>query len=336
MGKQLILLDTEYVAEQLHSLLSEIYNKGTILRAGKRIVKPTIGLTVKITYAILKELIQTRSVFAQEIDPDALETTVDRYIYGLLFNLRNADIKESELDSLNEFIYDRLYLNVSKYLGEQIDQYIKSGNHAIWKVLVIGRTLGLLEDEDYRIKEYYRLTEDPRDESTALNLDLTHVVEFIRYKTKFGQNINLSNVPDDFINWTIQTLILDSITTNLPNVTIETSGVLAMVKVRQSIEQFLSVQSQYSKTVIEQYIWNILETFSFHALRNTLERDKFYTVEFNSNQLSFTLQSLTNKADSSEAYSRNLVMSLLNGDYLPPEERSIAESYYQTHYDTFN
>lgn len=336
MGKQLILLDTEYVAEQLHVLLMEIYNKGTILRAGERIVKPTIGLTVKITYAILKELIQSRSTFSQEIDPDALEVSFDKYIYNLLFNVKYEDIKDSELNSLNEFIYDRLYLNISKYLGEQIDQHIKSGNHAIWKVIVIGKTLGLIEDEDYRIKEYYRLTQDTREESTVLNLELTNVIEFIRYKTKFGANLNVTNVPEEFIRWAIQTLILDSITTNMPNVTIETSGVLALSKVRQSIEQFLGVQSQYSKIAMERYIWNILETFSFHILKNTLQRDKFYTVEFNSNQLTFLAQTLVEKSDSSEAYSRGLVMSLLNGDYLPPEERSLAENYYQTHFDTFN
>lgn len=336
MSKMLVLLDTEYVVNSLHDLLSEIYHKRSIVRQGLQIHKPTHRMAIDILYAITKDIIASRSVFPVDIDEDSIPVDLDVYIYAKIFNLDVNDVTVQEVEALNEFIYDRLYVEIKKHLNNQIEQHIKHGNHCIWKVIIIGKTLGLIEDEDYRIKEYYRLTESEREEQSTLNLNLSSVVDYVVTNTVFGKRINpngLNGVTDEFLRMVIKHLIAESLSATLPNIEFKNSGVLTSPKFIEAVEYFLFNFDYSHLTRLKGFIKNVLETYSYYTLSSSLEKDKYYTAEFNSESIVFYLQSPKSKSEDDSVYQRQLVLSLINGDYLPPEERSLAERYYQENPD---
>lgn len=332
MNKMLVLLDTEYVVDSLHTLLLEIHHKQSIVREGLPIPKPSHRTAIDIIYAITKDIIAGRSVFPIEVDEDSILIDLDVYIYAKLFNIDPKEVTKSEVDILNEFIYDRLYIEIKKHLSNQIEQHIKHGNHSVWKVIIIGKTLGMIEDEDYRIKEYYRLTESEREEQSTLNLNLSSIVDYIIENTVFGKRTSpsgLNGVTDEFLRLVVKHLIAETLVTSMPNLQLKNSGVLLSPKFLCAVEQFLFNFDYNHLTRLKVFIKNVLETYSYYALSSKLENDKFYIAEYISENIVFYLQSPETKSEDDVVYRRQLVLSLINGDYLPPEERSLAERYFQ-------
>lgn len=318
---QIVMLDTQHIVRDLYSNLKQLTTNTNVLSLSYQTALDLVIL------AITND-IESRSMYPVEINNSTNVSTLEERIIELArFTTINTKKIKATINNISE-----LLSNVSIELAPQIKLYVPYKNYYDWTILSFGGSLGLIRGMDYRVKEYYRLTKTDVNTSVELKVSIEPIINFIAKKF-FGRNININT------QLIIQKTIIDSLLRKYPNVKQVTTELDSRVNnyYQTVVVNWNDVDQLFSFTdkIIDTYGKHMFKDFlGAHVSKDFLDSEKFYELESTLGTLVFTeVESIDTIADV-DGYS--LALSLINGDYLPMEEREIAEKYLNENFSQFD
>ncbi|AEH03466.1 hypothetical protein AVT69_gp040 [Pseudomonas phage PhiPA3] len=333
MSKRFVMLETQPQVELVHEYLRHFISVNPA--AGLPVANKTTAL--KVVFSLVENLLIGRSAFEDEYN---LDVKVAAAIYGLA----ETGLKDKHFKTAQLFMDNPLFDGIIQDLDTQLDPHIERRTYTIWKVIQFAGVIGIAEGEDHRISEYYRLTDQNNgDDNAVLALNCQNLVSFLM--TEFIKSFNAvlsdprtaqriaalySNDEKQMLRMLnelahpyrqVIALFLDTLTTMYPMVELAP-------ECPQLNEDFFAVIGLININEFKQnYVRKVIAAFGLSYFSAYLKKDKRYLLEYSAaNIMALYEQTITNKT---EKDMHQLLQSLINGDYLPPEERAIAERLYQ-------
>ncbi|QEM41770.1 hypothetical protein [Pseudomonas phage vB_PaeM_PS119XW] len=300
--------------------------------------RPTRNTAIQLVFLTVKEILTSRSAFETEIDYEVHKA-------GALFNSPPGTLDEKQLEVYKIFASDVIWEGVTIEIDNQLEHHIDRRTYTEWKPVCIGNLIGLAEGEDHRIQEYYRLTDQHNDDSHAeIALNCTSLVSYLHgeFMRTFGAVMRDPNTltraiammgkhrtPErvqkviDFLNnpnRAMAAVFLDTLTTMYPMITLDpicpqvNDDLFALVGIA-NMEEFK-----------QNYVRKVITAFGLSYFSSYVKRDKKYTLEYSSSHILaiYEMKGISR----TEKEMMELVASFLRNDYLPPEQRAIAERWY--------
>lgn len=319
------MLDTDSIVIGLKASLNTLHV--SLLDANNNIhmYKPTIKHALEIVAQITKKIIEDRCNFPVSLNGDNSDIDIDTYITNSLFLFRDKLTKKEkhEVKSICEQIFNFTY----EELIHPIKEVVKNNNYYEWQVITIGRNIALIQGNDFRIREYHRLTNTDYNHQ-SIKLDIASIVKYLY--SIYVKNKDISEITATLI---IQKMIAEEVLSFYPNAELISSGYGSDVD--NTIDGILSNLDIDFNNSIRGTIRQIIETYNYYEFTKALDEDKFYTLEINGNNLIFNPVEAYGSNQKVDHEMRTLVMALLNGDYLPPDERKVAEDYLADNQEMF-
>lgn len=321
---KLVMLDVESTILLTYEILKEYRRRGESLETNitdSNFYKPSIKQAVDIVALVVKSLVDSRSMFPSVLDIVTKESNLTKQMKDLIFYDKVKTPSKASEKAVNVFI-DKFFKKLSNELEFQIFNLVKVNNYYLWHIVRCGRNISILQGEDHRIYEYHRLT-DTLDVSQTFNFNINPVIEFL------NNEYNVSRiVPEDVFNIIAQKLFVDELLVCFPNV--ELIDYCLEPRILNNINNIIVNLDPNFAHSIHITIKQILDNYKSHLLDKWLSSEVQYTLEVKPHTLSFVSTEEYDKSTEGDVYKNGLVLSLLNGDYLPQEERLIAEEHYRS------
>lgn len=308
------------------------------------LTNPALGLKAitrreasNIVYLIVKDLVDSQLAHKPH-NPENSEM-----IQSIIFGLSKGKLSKPYLDNFKAISNEVVWASIVATLRKQVSQTVKHGDWTDWTVVKVGTLVGLAEGEDHRITEYHREAKALSTEDEAvLTLNCSNPINYLynefskRYGSNFANlrqmlvdpNVKLDpyyrKMLDNFVadpTEFIVGLFLDTLVLMHPQ--IELSGVAC--KRNTFVERALGIHdmSSFQSNVVQKLIM----AFGMNWFNHEIKKDENYFVEY---YLGTNIMAIFKKQFGSltEKYEADLLNALVRGDYLPPEERTIAERLY--------
>ena len=300
--------------------------------------KATRNAAVQLVFLTVKECLSSRSAFETEVDHAA-------YKAGVIYNTPPGTLTAEQLEVYNQFAQDVIWEGVNIEIDAQLEQHIDRRTYTEWKPVCVGGLIGLAEGDDHRVKEYYRLTDQNNGDSNAeIALNCTSLIsylhgEFIRTfgnvlrdpntlpkaielmgkhatKRKIQSVVDFLNNP----NRAMAAIFLDTLVSMYPMIQLDA------MSPQVNDDLFALVGITNLEDFKQNYVRKVIAAFGLSYFSTYVKRDKRYSLEYSSsNILALYETKITNRTEKEMV---DLVASFLRNDYLPPEERAIAERWY--------
>lgn len=322
---KLVMLDANDTIVELKTSLDTLHASLVDASGNFGMYKPTMKHVLEIVSQVTKKIIGDRCNFPVSLNGDASDVDIDTYITNSLFFFKDKLTKKEkrDIESTCEQIFNYVYGEII----HSIKKVVKNNSYYEWQVITIGRNVALIQGNDFRIKEYHRLTNTDYNHQ-SIKLDIASIVKFLYYT--YVRNGDISEITASLI---IQKMIAEEVLSFYPNVELISSGYGSDVDNKLN-EIISNLDVNFNKS-IRGTIKQIIETYNYYEFTKALEEDKFYTLEINGNNLIFNPVDSNSPGQKVDYEMRTLVMALLNGDYLPPDERKVAEDYLAANQEMF-
>lgn len=342
---KLIMLDTEEILEDMVKFLILIYEEPDAYEneeylklnyMDRGIIKPNFKMAFDILTILVENSIESRTVLPVSKKKEPL-IPFHLKIMGILYNLNPKDIKEKQFPKVVKYFDDKLIYPVLDRLAPQVSNVVPSGNYNTWTIIPIGKNIGLVQGEDFRITEYYRLTKETR-EDCILRITLSPVIDFLMKEMEpFGltqrlwldchgihRNINIAEERYIVIN-----RILERLSIMYPCFKIEKSKLLSLSGFPELVTPDSKISTLQYYMYLDNKVNQILENYSSYVFDKVIDKSIQYEAEIDTEILVINQVDKISEETKEEDYKRELAYALINGDYLPPDERMIAEAFYQ-------
>lgn len=308
------------------------------------LTQPDLGLkaihrrdAANIVYLLVRDLVDVQ--LAHKIhNPENTEMIV-----SILFGTPKNKLTKEQMARYTRVTNENMWVSINATLQKQVAHTVKHGDWVDWTVIKVGSLIGLAEGEDHRITEYHREADALTvDDEAVLTLNCKNPVNYLynefskRYGSNFAQLRMMLADPevklDDFYRRLLNQFVNDPIeyivglfldTLVLMHPQIELSG--NAYKRNLFIERALGIydMSSFQSSVIQKLIM----AFGMNWFSHDIKKDENYFVEY---YLGTHVMAIFQKQFSTitEKYEAELLNALVRGDYLPPEERAIAERLY--------
>lgn len=332
-SKRFIVLEAQTQADQLMDYVEYL-----------TLSQPQLGLkaisrreSANVIYFLIRDMVDER--LAHKLgDEGNME-----HIAAILFNIpKNKVTKElqARLDHVvNSQIWHSMRINLSKQIGKHIEQ----GSWTDWTVVKSASLIGLAEGEDHRITEFHKETKALSvDDEAVLTLNCSNPINYLynEFNRRYGQNVSdlramlhhpETNMDDFYRKILIKFLgdptefivgiFLDTLVLLHPQIEI---GKHAYSR-NPFIERALGIydMESFQSNVVSK----LIGAFGLNWFNHEVKKDQNYYVEY---YLGTHVMAIYNKEFTTltEKYEAELLNAFTRGDFLPYEERVIAERLY--------
>jgi hypothetical protein len=264
------------------------------------------------------------------------------YIISILYGIAKNQITKQYHEAYQVIRTHSLWQGVEINLKRQIGQYIPAQCWTDWNVIKSSGLVGLMEGEDHRIAEFHKeakaLDVDDEDEAVA-TVNCSNPINYLynQFKQRYGYKLaqaqqhisNPSTVMDQFYrkmlsdffqNPTEQIAAIFCEGLTRVNPQIEISG--HCPKVNQVLMKMLNIYD--IESFHREIVSKLIIAFGMGQLSYSVKKDESYKLEY---YISTNIMAVFKKSYSTitEKYEDELLHALNRGDYLPYEERVIAE-----------
>ncbi len=306
--------------------------------------RPDLGLKAitrrdasNIVYFLVRDIVDVQ--LAHRVNnPENME-----YVSSILFGIPKNKVLPCKEKELKIVTTENMWFSIIGTLERQVGHNIKQGDWTDWNVVKVGSLVGLAEGEDHRITEYHREAKAlDVDDEAVLTLNCKNPINYLynEFSKRYGSNfLSLKQMLMDpevrfdsyyrkllnqFVNDPTEYIVglfLDTLVLMHPQIEISKNA----FKRNQFIERALGIydMNSFQSKVIQKLIM----AFGMNWFNHEIKKDENYFVEY---YPSTHIMAIFQKQFGSitEKYEAELLNALIRGDYLPPNEREIAERLY--------
>lgn len=266
-------------------------------------------------------------------------------ILSILYGVpRNALVKGHH-DAYQVIRTHSLWQGVEFNLHKQIGEYIEHDSWTDWKVVKSAGLVGLVEGEDHRIVEFHKpekaLDVENEDEA-AVTINCSNPINYLynQFMIRYGYNLKVAqdhlNRPDVVMDQFYRKMISDFLADpteqiaamfcegmSRVNPQIEVS--INAPKINRALFKILNIYDD--ETFYREIVSKLIMAFGMGHLGYAVKKDESYTLEFYTGT---NIMAVYRKRFSTitEKYEEELLHAFNRGDFLPYEERKIAERLY--------
>lgn len=334
MSKRFVVLETFAQIDILRTHLEHFIKT----KPNVALVSATKEVAYQLVFLTVKELLVCRSAFKTEEDFDSQFTAV-------IFGKRPEEVNAEEIDVYKEFSKNPVWSGVIQELDQQLGEHVEWPTYTDWKLVDVCGLIGIAEGNDHRIDEYYRLTDQNNGEEHAvLALNCNSIISYLtnEFIKTFGvalqdqkvynrAMITLGPTPTQHAVQRINSYFADP-SQLMASMFVETLlSMYPMLTPDKTVHQvnddlFRIIGIKHVDEFKQNYVRKVIMAFCITFFTGKIERHKHYNLEYSPNNV---LAIYENKGKVTDREYKDLLNSLLNGDYLPPEQRAIAERLYQ-------
>lgn len=303
MNNRFIVLETKLYHNTLEDIIQYMLSSYSInsIEINKKKIR-------RILHAIVKNIIDTKKCYETPTD-------LSEELHEILFTTKQGD----SLTIVKKLLKDLSFSNIIDSLEKQIQSHIGAKTFSLWEIVSVGDLIALVEGEDFRIKEYHRLTNSVNDEAVIL-LNCTNIITYLTNKFIQYYGLPVHIHPEIICTKQITLMFLETLCDKYPCIKYTD-------KERSFLnpDYFLTLGITNGIEFINETVSEIITGFGLTCLNDRLDKYKHYELEYSSSGI----LAIYEQEPKGESELNELLTSLLNGDYLPPHEREIAERLYQ-------
>lgn len=294
-----------------------------------------------IVYYLARDIVDARLAH-KHANPENAENVI-----SILFGVPRNKITKQLHDAYQHIRTHSLWQGVEYNMTKQISAYVEDQTWVDWNVITSVNLISLVEGEDHRITEFHKVDKaveelDGVGNEAVVTVQCSNPINYLytqfknRYsgllaKVKATYDDPMTQV-DDFYRKMVYQFFED------PTELITALFCEGVVRVNPQIE-LSAVCPKVNHTLIK--LLNIFDIETFHRevvsklilafgmgrLGYAVKRDESYKLEY---YLSTNIMAIFEKKFTSltEKYEEELLHSFIRGDFLPYEERKIAERLY--------
>jgi hypothetical protein len=265
-------------------------------------------------------------------------------ICAILYGIGKTSVTKNHLDAYEAIRTHSLWMGVEHNLRIQLKQYIPLDCWTDWTVIKSSGLLGLTEGEDHRITEFNKLAkgqpvnEDETEEAVA-TINCSNPINYLynQFIQRYGDKIHTAQqhmsqpgvqmdsfyrkmMSDFFANPTeqIAAIFCEGITRVNPQIELAEH----CPTVNQVLLKILNIYDM--ETFHREVVSKLVIAFGMGQISYSVKKDESYKLEFYTGT---NIISIFKKLFSTitEKYEEELLHALNRGDYLPYEERKVAE-----------
>lgn len=267
-------------------------------------------------------------------------------VISILWGIPKNKVTKAHHDAFKVITQHSLYQGAIFEIRKQLNRYIELGSWVDWTVVKSGTLISLIEGDDHRITEYHKsekaLSTDHNDEA-VVTINCCNPINYLynQFKLKYGDNMqdlmeHMSNPhnkmdpywrkviseffadPSDFIIG----IFLDTMTKINPQVELEATFTPRMNGIIQKMLNIHDMEKFQSDVVSK-----LIIAFGLGWLGTSIMRDESYVLEYyrGTNIMAIFKKQFTSHT---EQYEEDLLRAFIRSDYLPYEQRVIAERLY--------
>ena len=350
--KKFIILDTERhirnITDYLDWLIPNLSNDHRITN--------TRTTAKQIASAMINFHVDSRSAFKFT---DL--TLVNQYMEIIYCNSVNK-INKDELTRVKAILEDSPLKHIEDDIALEISAYIKLKTYTSWSVVEYGGISGLIEGEDHRIKEWHELKDDNRLEETVLTLDYSNLVSYLYsvFMDSFWKDLTPEIILGNYLRLNptadrmevtnamvrLQSLmqhprqlvvacICEVLTQIYPGLHLSDS--LLTPRFNDDVYCYLGINN--IANFRRDYVTKVVNVFTLNHIDQRIDKDKNYLIETtvdlnnsNEDESVWIISIYETTVPEQPQREKELLESLLNGDYLPEDQRRQAEIIYQERY----
>lgn len=265
-------------------------------------------------------------------------------IVSILYGIGKVDVTKSHLAAYEVIRSHSLWKGIEVNLRRQIGLYIPMDSWTDWTVVKSANLVGLTEGEDHRISEFHKeaksltVNEDEADEAVA-TVNCANPINYLynQFTSRYAHNLNETRAhfanPEIRIDSFYRKLVADFFAD--PTEQIAAMFCEGMTRVNPQIElakhcptvnpvlmKLLNIYDMES--FLREVVSKLVIAFGMGQISYSVKNDESYSLEYYG---STNIISIFKKLYSTltEKYEDELLHALNRGDYLPYEERVIAE-----------
>lgn len=268
-------------------------------------------------------------------NPDNVEM-----ICSIMFGITKNKVNKQHHEYYKALTSHSIWHGILFTFTKQLQISIKQGDWTDWTVVKVGSLIGLAEGEDHRITEFHREDKALDEESEAvITLNCMNPINYLYnvFSKQYGSNFAklrqtmmdpdvkidpfYRRVLDRFIadpTEYIVGLFLDTLVYIHPQMELGEHA----IRRNTFIDRALDIHdiSSFQKNTVSK----VIMAFGLHWFSHEVKKDENYTVEYYtaSHVVAVFKKQFTTHT---EKYEAELLNAFKRGDYLPPEERTIAE-----------
>lgn len=308
------------------------------------LAKPHLGLKTitrreagVVVYYMVRDLVDAQ--LAHKIHEPANE----EHVASILTGTPKTKLTRDQMAKFAEFTKEQMWVSISTSIQKQIAQTVKQGDWTDWNVIKIGTIVGLAEGEDHRITHYHREVDALNvDDEAVLTLNCSNPINYLynEFSKKYGENFTALRLMlqdqntklDPFYRQVLNRFVSDP-TEYIVGLFIDTMVLMhPQIEIsKNAIERNLFIEralgiydmSSFQSNVVQKLIM----AFGMNWFSHEIKKDENYYVEYYMNT---HVMAIYPKQFSSitEKYEADLLNALERGDYLPPDDRLLAERLY--------
>jgi hypothetical protein len=280
-------------------------------------------------YALIAHLV---SEIVEGYSAIKVNTDWSAHIAGTLHGVKPEQCTAEMLNVAKEFLDDPLLIGILTDLDRQVATHINRRTWIEWSIITVSGLIALAEGKDHRIAEWERLTDYHNDDDYAvLALNCVNPVEYLyneiikyigkRHPVDRDGNVMVITgiLPRRVLEEQIDALFLSTIVMLYPQIELD------RMCPRLNDDVFLACGLACLNEFKHNYVANIITAFGLAYFSNHLDRNKRYTLEYSSAKILAIYEKREENKTDKEMH--ELVQSLLAGDYLPEDQRVIAERW---------
>lgn len=335
-SKRFIVLEVQDQAEVLKELIEHT-----------SLVAPQLGLktitrheATNLLYFITRD--ELDSMLAHKLG----DVENREYVVSILWGIPKNKVTKVHHDMFNELTNHSLYRGVIGEVRKQIGCYIDLGSWTDWTVVKAGTLIALTEGEDHRITEFHRETKalsTEHDEEAVVTVNCCNPINYLynQFKIRYGGNMQelmayvqcpqavidpyWSKVISEFFSDPsefITSIFLDTLIRMNPQIELTP---LHTPKMNSILIKMLNIHDleRFQSDVVAK----LIIAFGLGWLGTSIMKDESYMLEYYraTNVLAIYKKQFTSMT---EKYEEDLLRAFIRNDYLPYEDRKIAEKLY--------
>lgn len=329
-SKRFIVLETQEQAMTMIDLLEWI----ALTRQDLELKAINRRESSNIIYLLVRDIVDELLTHRNN-NPENVEM-----IASIIFGVPKNKITKEHIAKYDNITREAMWNTICFNLRKQIEATVSKGTWTDWTVVKAGSLIGLSEGEDHRITEFHRETKALAvDDEAVLTLNCKNPINYLsnQFFKRYGSNVVIlkelllnpdvkfdpfyRNMLISFINDPTEYIVglfLDTLVYMHPQIELSKNT----INRSQFIERALDIHDMSSFQI--NVIQKLIMAFGMNWLNFEVKKDENYMVEY---YLTTHVLAIFQKPFSSitEKYEAELLNAFNRGDYLPPEEREIAE-----------
>ena len=267
-------------------------------------------------------------------------------VIAILWGIPKNKVTKAHSDMFSELKQHSLFQGAIYEIGLQIKRYISADSWTDWNAVKVGTLIALHEGEDHRITEYHKeakaLSLDHEDEA-VVTVNCCNPINYLynQFKAHYGGNMHalMAHVQNPMVEmdpyWRkiisdffadpsefIASIFVDTLIKINPQIEL---AVMAAPKLNQILLKMLNIHNleKFQSDVVSK----LIIAFGLGWLGTSIKKDESYVLEYyrGTNVLAIFKKQFTSLT---EKYEEDLLRAFIRNDYLPYEERKIAEKLY--------